>query len=58
MQVLFKVIRQQQNTAQSLQTYILDVQPEATVLECLNRIKWELDGSLACKQKLSQYDLR
>ena len=50
MQVLFKVIRQQQNTAQSLQTYILDVQPEATVLECLNRIKWELDGSLAFRK--------
>ena len=50
MQVLFKVIRQKQNTAPSVQTYPLDVDPENTVLQGLNRIKWELDGSLAFRK--------
>ena len=50
MQVLFKVIRQKQNNAPRVQTYTLDVKPENTVLECLNRIKWELDGTLAFRK--------
>ncbi len=50
MQVLFKVIRQKHNNAPRVQTYTLDVKPENTVLECLNRIKWELDGTLAFRK--------
>ncbi len=50
MQVLFKVIRQKLNSPPRVQTYSLDVEPENTILECLNRIKWELDGSLAFRK--------
>ena len=50
MQVFFKVIRQKHNSAPRVQTYSLDVEPENTVLDCLNRIKWELDGSLAFRK--------
>ena len=51
MNVLFKVLRQRQNTAPTLQDYLLDgVEPGDTILHCLNRIKWELDGSLAFRK--------
>ena len=50
MQILIKVIRQQGNIAPRIQTYSLDVKRENTILDCLNRIKWELDGSLAFRK--------
>lgn len=50
MQVLFKVIRQNQNSAPKVQSYTLDVQPGNTILDCLNRIKWEQDGTLAFRK--------
>lgn len=50
MQVLFNVLRQKQNTAPRGQTYRLEVDPEQTILDCLNRIKWEQDGSLAFRK--------
>ncbi|MDJ0712657.1 MAG: succinate dehydrogenase/fumarate reductase iron-sulfur subunit [Prochloraceae cyanobacterium] len=50
MQVLFKVIRQKNNSPPRVQTYSLDVEPENTILDCLNRIKWELDGSLTFRK--------
>jgi len=50
MEVLFKVIRQQKEAAPRVQTYSLAVEPGNTILECLNRIKWELDGSLAFRK--------
>src|SRR6478672_1817618 len=50
MQVLFKVIRQSQNSDPEVQTYTLDVEPGNTILDCLNRIKWEQDGSLAFRK--------
>ena len=50
MQVLFKVIRQKPNQPPKVQNYTLDVDPGNTVLDCLNRIKWELDGSLAFRK--------
>ncbi|MBW4577627.1 MAG: succinate dehydrogenase/fumarate reductase iron-sulfur subunit [Aphanothece sp. CMT-3BRIN-NPC111] len=50
MQVLFKVIRQAQNSSVRVQTYQLDVEPSNTILDCLNRIKWEQDGSLAFRK--------
>ena len=50
MQVLFKVIRQNQNTAPKVETFTLDVDPGSTILDCLNRIKWEQDGTLAYRK--------
>ncbi|NEO99725.1 MAG: succinate dehydrogenase/fumarate reductase iron-sulfur subunit [Symploca sp. SIO2E9] len=50
MQVNFKIFRQTQNTSPLLQTYRLDVKEGNTILECLNRIKWEIDGSLAFRK--------
>ena len=51
MQILFKIIRQQPQTAPTVQSYTLDdVNPGDTILNCLNRIKWELDGSLAFRK--------
>ena len=50
MQVLFKVTRQQQNNPARVQTYLLDVDPGMTILDCLNRIKWEQDGTLAFRK--------
>ena len=50
MQVNFKIVRQTQNTSPLVQTYTLDVKEGNTILECLNRIKWEQDGSLAFRK--------
>ncbi|MCT7962711.1 succinate dehydrogenase/fumarate reductase iron-sulfur subunit [Laspinema sp. D1] len=50
MQVLFKIVRQSQNTGPRIQTYELDVEPGNTILDCLNRIKWEQDGTLAFRK--------
>lgn len=50
MQVLFKVIRQTATSAPHIQTYQLEVEPGNTILDCLNRIKWEQDGTLAFRK--------
>lgn len=50
MQVSFKVIRQTQHTAPTVQSYVLDVEPSTTILDCLHRIKWGLDGTLAFRR--------
>jgi succinate dehydrogenase / fumarate reductase, iron-sulfur subunit len=50
MQVLFKVIRQTSSHSPHVQTYELDVEPGNTILDCLNRIKWEQDGTLAFRK--------
>jgi succinate dehydrogenase / fumarate reductase iron-sulfur subunit len=50
MEVNFKIIRQQPNLAPTIQHYCLDVEPGNTILECLNRIKWELDGTLSFRK--------
>ena len=50
MQVYFKILRQTQNTSPKFQTYTLDVEEGNTILDCLNRIKWEQDGSLAFRK--------
>lgn len=50
MQVLFKITRQQGNSEARVETYSLDVAPSTTILECLNQIKWEQDGSLAFRK--------
>jgi succinate dehydrogenase / fumarate reductase, iron-sulfur subunit len=50
MQVLFKIIRQSENSAPRVQSYQLEVEPGNTILDCLNQIKWEQDGSLAFRK--------
>lgn len=50
MQVIFKVIRQAPNSSSQVQTYDLEVEPGNTILDCLNQIKWEQDGSLAFRK--------
>jgi succinate dehydrogenase / fumarate reductase iron-sulfur subunit len=50
MKVQFKILRQNLNNESKFQTYNLEVEPSNTILECLNRIKWELDGSLTFRK--------
>ena len=50
MQVIFKVIRQKLNRPPKVESYTLNVDAETTILDCLDRIKWELDGSLAYRK--------
>jgi succinate dehydrogenase / fumarate reductase, iron-sulfur subunit len=50
MQVQFKIFRQNQAEAPRIQTYSLEVAPGNTILDCLNRIKWEQDGTLAFRK--------
>jgi len=50
MQVHFKIVRQTADSAPFIQTYPLDVDPGNTILDCLNRIKWEQDGTLAFRK--------
>jgi succinate dehydrogenase / fumarate reductase, iron-sulfur subunit len=50
MEVLFKVIRQQQDSSPVVQTYHLDTKEGNTILDCLNQIKWEQDGTLAFRK--------
>ena len=50
MQVIFKVIRQKLNHPPKVESYALNVDAETTILDCLDRIKWELDGSLAYRK--------
>lgn len=50
MQVSFKIQRQSPQGISSFQTYTLEVELGTTILECLNRIKWEQDGTLAFRK--------
>ncbi|MGB7415211.1 MAG: succinate dehydrogenase/fumarate reductase iron-sulfur subunit [Thermosynechococcaceae cyanobacterium] len=50
MQVAFKIARQSPHQEQRVQTYHLEVEPSTTILDCLNQIKWEQDGSLAFRK--------
>ncbi|MEM1169808.1 MAG: succinate dehydrogenase/fumarate reductase iron-sulfur subunit [Cyanobacteria bacterium P01_H01_bin.35] len=50
MKVNFNIVRQNQNTQPKVQTYTLDVEAGNTILECINRIKWEQDGTLAFRK--------
>jgi succinate dehydrogenase / fumarate reductase, iron-sulfur subunit len=58
MQVLFKVVRQTSDSAPQVQSYQLDVEPGNTILDCLNQIKWEQDGSLAFRKNCRNADQR
>ncbi|BAZ50864.1 succinate dehydrogenase and fumarate reductase iron-sulfur protein [Nostoc sp. NIES-4103] len=50
MEVIFKIIRQEQNSAPVVQTYLVEAESGNTILDCLNRIKWEQDGTLAFRK--------
>jgi len=50
MDIILKIHRQQPNQAPQLQRYTLTVQPTTTILDCLNQVKWEQDGSLAFRK--------
>lgn len=50
MQVRFNVVRQSQTSGPRVQSYLLEVEPGNTILDCLNRIKWEQDGTLAFRK--------
>ena len=50
MQVIFKIARHEQNNGSWYQAYTLEVEPGNTILDCLNQIKWEQDGSLAFRK--------
>lgn len=50
MEVRFKIIRQSQNMTPMIQSYTLDVEAGNTILDCLNRLKWEQDGTLAFRK--------
>ncbi len=50
MQVQFQILRQTSDTPTWSQIYTLDVEPSSTILDCLNRIKWEQDGTLAFRK--------
>jgi succinate dehydrogenase / fumarate reductase iron-sulfur subunit len=50
MQVCFNIVRQKPDQSPRIQSYTLDVEASSTILDCLNRIKWELDGSLAFRK--------
>lgn len=50
MQVIFKIVRQDQNSSPRVESYPLDVESSATILDCLNQIKWQQDGTLAFRK--------
>jgi succinate dehydrogenase / fumarate reductase, iron-sulfur subunit len=50
MQIVVQILRQNPEAAPRLERYELTVEPGNTVLDCLNQIKWEQDGSLAFRR--------
>ncbi|AFZ03749.1 succinate dehydrogenase/fumarate reductase iron-sulfur subunit [Calothrix sp. PCC 6303] len=50
MEVIFKILRQAEKSCASVQNYRLDVEAGNTILDCLNQIKWEQDGTLAFRK--------
>lgn len=50
MQICFQIQRQSSEGAPQLERFFLDVNPRITILDCLNQIKWEQDGSLAFRK--------
>ncbi|KHG41858.1 MAG: succinate dehydrogenase/fumarate reductase iron-sulfur subunit [Aphanizomenon flos-aquae KM1D3_PB] len=50
MEVIFKITRQEENSRPVFKSYVLEVEPGNTILDCLNQIKWEQDGSLAFRK--------
>jgi len=50
MEVVLKIWRQNNDAPGKIETYSLDVEPGNTILDCLNKIKWEIDGTLAYRK--------
>ncbi|MBV5260397.1 succinate dehydrogenase/fumarate reductase iron-sulfur subunit [Synechococcus moorigangaii CMS01] len=51
MDIALKILRQpQRNTSPEFFTYHLSVPESTTILDCLNQIKWQQDGSLAFRK--------
>lgn len=50
MKLEFKIVRQRADAHPYIQAYHLDVDPGSTILDCLNQIKWEQDGTLAFRK--------
>ncbi|WP_404785054.1 succinate dehydrogenase/fumarate reductase iron-sulfur subunit [Altericista sp. CCNU0014] len=50
MQICFQIQRQSTERSPWVETYLLEASPNTTILECLNQIKWEQDGSLAFRK--------
>jgi succinate dehydrogenase / fumarate reductase, iron-sulfur subunit len=50
MQVCFQIQRQSLERSPWIETYYLEANPSVTILDCLNQIKWEQDGSLAFRK--------
>lgn len=50
MEILVNITRQAPTKPMWVQSYPLTVEPGMTILDCLNRIKWEQDGSLAFRK--------
>lgn len=50
MQVTFQIFRQTPPAPPQMHTFQLEAAASATILDCLNRIKWEQDGSLAYRK--------
>jgi succinate dehydrogenase / fumarate reductase, iron-sulfur subunit len=50
MQICFRIQRQSSEGVPQFERFFLDVSPRITILDCLNQIKWEQDGSLAFRK--------
>ncbi len=50
MRVEFQIFRQLPPGPPTLQSFWLETSPSTTILDCLNQIKWEQDGSLAFRK--------
>jgi len=50
MELKVQILRQAPDSAPYSQTFRLDISPGATILDCLNQIKWQQDGSLAFRK--------
>ncbi|MGL5035822.1 MAG: succinate dehydrogenase/fumarate reductase iron-sulfur subunit [Microcystaceae cyanobacterium] len=50
MEIQFNIFRATVNQESRYQSYTLEVEPQTTILDCLNQIKWEQDGSLAFRK--------
>ncbi len=51
MDVLFEIVRQRSQRSPQVEAFRLAaVSPQTTILDCLNRIKWEQDGSLGFRK--------
>ncbi|HIK33693.1 MAG TPA: succinate dehydrogenase/fumarate reductase iron-sulfur subunit [Oscillatoriales cyanobacterium M59_W2019_021] len=50
MEIQFQILRQTGNAPPRFQTYTVEADKSDTILNCLNRIKWEQDGALAFRK--------